>query len=389
MNLNQAKDVMARTHIAALALGNRANAIEMKSGPGIGKSSVVQQMCGEIARTINEPVGLVVEMLATISSVDVRGFMIPQKAADGGLNTVFSTPPWYPIKANTEVFLPDGTRLAKGAFEGPVPRVGICFLDELAQSEDDVKKAAAELLLNGQVGTTRLPIGWRVVAASNRMTDRSGVLRPLTFLTNRRLELPIDPHLPTWNNWVNQLPASARPHHLTVSFANRQPDLVFRDAVPPGDSPFCTPRTLVLMDRDLQALRSPDEIADDRLPMDGVAREVCAGWIGGAESAQYFTHIKFADLLPDMSDIEKDPSSAKLPQGRDAQMVVAFMLAHNLTKGNATKILRYIERLHIEMQVLAMRQISDAEDRKSFAVNTAEWGRWLLKHKDLLFASHA
>ena len=167
-----------------------------------------------------------------------------------------------------------------------------------------------------------MPVGWRVIAASNRLSDRAGVLRSLTFITNRRMELNIDAHLPTWNDWVSQLPVERQPHHLTVSFANRQPDLVFRDAVPPGDAPFCTPRTLVLMDQDLRALRSPEDIERDMLPMDGVAREVCAGWIGGGESAQYFTHIRFADMLPAIEDIEKDPLRAKLPTRPDAQMVV-------------------------------------------------------------------
>jgi hypothetical protein len=40
-----------------------------------------------------------------------------------------------------------------------VPRVGILFLDEFAQAEDEVKKPAAELILNGNVGTWRLPTG--------------------------------------------------------------------------------------------------------------------------------------------------------------------------------------------------------------------------------------
>jgi hypothetical protein len=55
-------------------------------------------------------VGFVVEMLATLSSVDLRGFMIPQKAevAGGPPLTVFSMPPWYPTRHNTWLIEPDG-----------------------------------------------------------------------------------------------------------------------------------------------------------------------------------------------------------------------------------------------------------------------------------------
>jgi hypothetical protein len=381
--------VMVRTHIAALQLGQRANSIELKSGPGVGKSTTVYDTCAVLARELDEPVGLITEMLATLQSIDVRGFMIPAKNASGGLDTVFSTPPWFPVRANVIVFTPDGKVFPKGTWDGAIPRVGVCFLDEFGQAEDDTKKAAAELILHGEVGSTRLPEGWRVIAASNRMSDRAGVLRSLTFITNRRMELSIDADLPTWNDWVNALPEALRPHHLTVSFANRQPDLVFRDSVPPGDAPFCTPRTLVLMDRDLRALRTSDDVTNDRLPVDGVARQVCAGWIGGGESAQYFVHVKFADLLPNIEDIQRDPRQAKLPEERSAQMVVAFFLASHLTERNAERIMVYIERLGIEMQVLAVRTINKQQDKAKHLVNNLQFTNWLLRHKDLLIASNA
>lgn len=391
MNLNQAAQVMLRTHMAALERDERANAVEMKSGPGIGKSSVIREVARMLARLLNKPVGLVIDMLATKQSPDILGFGLPTKPANPGepMEMVFSRSPWYPKRNNMQVYLPDGTMVDKNCWDGPIPDVGIMGLDEWGQAEDDVKKAAAELLLHGEVGDTRLPTGWRVIAASNRMSDRAGVLRSLTFITNRRLEISIDAHLPTWLDWVNSQPPKLRPHHLTVSFANRQPDLVFRDAVPPGDAPFCTPRTLVMMDRDLQALRTPEDIAHDRLPMDGVAREVCAGLIGGGESAQYFTHIRYAAELPDIEDIERDPMRAKLPAARDAQMVCAFMLAHHVKEKNAVQIITYLERLNIEMAVLAMKTITAQNDKAAIVANTQEFTRFLLKNKDLLVASHA
>jgi hypothetical protein len=239
------------------------------------------------------------------------------------------------------------------------------------------------------VGNDRLPAGWRVVCASNRMADRSGVVRELMFIVNRRIELNIDASLPCWNDWVNNLAPGHRPHHLTVSFANRQPDLVFRDSVPPGTDPYCTPRSLVMMDQELRALRSDEDLAHDRLPMDMVAREVCKGAIGGGESAQFFTHIRFADMLPDIDDVARDPMGAKLPEARDAQMVCAFMLAHNVTRRNASNLLRYIQRMNIEMAVLAVRTIRDSQDRAEHMVNTREFGEFLIKHKNLLLAAHA
>lgn len=386
MDITQAKQVMLRTHTSALSLGQRANGIELMSGPGIGKSDGTFQYNIELAREINEPVGIVTFMLATISSVDVRGFMLPVKSATG-LDTTFSTPPWYPVKANTVVIEPDGTVHAEGTWSGEMPRVGTLFLDEFGQADDEVKKAAAELVYKGQVGTTHLPPGWRVVAASNRMSDRSGVVRALRFITNRRMELHVDARLPAWLNWANGQKPENRPHFLTLSFAQQNPGLVFRDEVPAGHDPFCTPRTLCLMDRDLMALRTPQDIAKNTMPLDPIAREVCAGWIGAAEAAQFFTHMKYSNEIPEMSAIEKDPSNAKLPPNRDAQMVTAYMIAHNVTEKNATNVMHYVNRLQIEMQVLAVRAITQRQNQARAIVETPEFSKWLMRHKDVLIAS--
>jgi hypothetical protein len=391
MDLNAAKTVMERTHIAALDAGYRANGLYLESGPGLGKSDAVFQTAAALAAHLNVPVGLVVFMLATISSVDVRGFMLPTKPveAGGAMGTIFSLPPWYPVRSNMIVIEPDGTVHREGTWTGETPQVGILFLDEFAQAEDEVKKPAAELIYKGNVGPTELPRGWRVIAAGNRMSDRSGVMRELMFIVNRRCKLSIDASLPAWLSWANAQPPHLRPHYLSMSFAQKNPDLVFRDAVPPGSDPFCTPRTLCLMDRDLQALRSPDDIKKDRMPLDGIAREVAAGWIGGGEAAQYYTHLKYADELPDIADIERDPATAKLPPNRDAQMVAGYMLAHGVNKRNADKVMGYLKRMQIEMQVLSVRAITAQQERAKDIVNSQQFSAWLLKNKELLFASRA
>jgi hypothetical protein len=381
---------MLATHLASLELGERANAIELKSGPGVGKSTTVWDMCALMAVKLNKPIGLVIEMLATIESVDVRGFMLPfRDPVTNTASTMFTMPPWMPVTATTIVFTPDGSIFDRGMWNGPVPDVGVLFLDEFGQAGDAVKKAAAELILSGGVGDKKLPTGWRVIAASNRLTDRSGVIRPLTFITNRRMEILVDADVETWMAWANNQPVERRPHHFTISFAAKQPDLVFRDAVPPGDEPFCTPRSLVLMDRDLKALRSDEDRRLDRMPLDGIARECCKGWIGGGESAQFYTHLKYGEQIPDIKDIERDPAKAKLPPGRDGQMVCAYMLSANVHEKNVEKVIDYILRMNVEMQVLFVKACMPHREKAALFATTGKYGAWLMKHKDTLIAAGA
>lgn len=388
MDITSAQQVLLRTHAAAIAQNHRANGMYLESGPGIGKSDGTFQYAEALARQLDRPVGVVQFMLATISSVDVRGFMLPVKTATG-LDTIFSTPPWFPTNANVHVVEADGTWHQAGTWKNPVPDVGVLFLDEFAQAEDEIKKPAAELIYKGNVGNCVLPVGWRVVAAGNRMTDRSGVLRELMFIVNRRCKLSVDASLPSWLDWANRQPPAKRPHYLTISFAQKNPDIVFKESVPEGTDPFCTPRTLCLLDQDLAALRTQADIDKDRLPTDPIAREVAAGWIGGASAAQFFTHLKYADELPEISDILKDPGKAKLPANRDAQMVCGYMLAHNVTDKTAAPMMAYIQRLNIEMQVLAIRAITAQQDRARAIVSQPAFTTWLVKNKELIVASRS
>ena len=328
-------------------------------------------------------------MLATITSADVNGFGLPtrEQPIPGIMGFAFTLPPWYPVRTNIHVVEPNGAWWKPGEWQGDVPRVGIEFLDEFGQAPDEVKLPAAELVLNGRVGTCELPVGWRVIAASNRMSDRSGVVRAFPFIVNRRLEIKVEPQLPSWLDYMNSLPADERPHYLTLSFAQKEPGLVFRDATPAGTDPFCTPRTLCMMDRALMALRTQEDIRRDRLPMDAIAREVATGLIGAGEAAQFFTHVKYADELPEMADVVRDPAKAKLPKAQDAQMVCGYMLAHHVNEKTAEPILRYINRLNREMQVLAVNTITQRQERGVHIANTKLFTDWLIENKGLLVAS--
>lgn len=401
MNIEQAKTVITRTHIAALDDSTRASGLYMESGPGIGKSSGVFQATADLAKALGRPVGLVQEMVASYTGPDTRGFMMPVKGAAGGLDTIFSTPAWFPVLENIWVCAPSTQSAAAGV--GPssvttwhrpgtwkhrIPDIGTVFLDEFAQADDDVKKPMAEVFLNGRIGTKELPLGWRVIAAGNRTSDRSGVMRELMFLVNRRCLLSIDASLPSWIDWANRQMPSHRPHYLTMSFAQKNPDIVFKDHVPEGTDPFCTPRTLCLMDKDLRALRSQQDKDHDRLPLDDISREVAAGWIGKGSGAQFFTHLRYADQLPDIADIERDPAKAKVPENKDAQMVAGYMLAHNVTEANAEQILKYMGRMNIEMQVLTIRAVSAGPNMKAVVVQPG-YVQWITKNKELLIASGA
>jgi hypothetical protein len=398
---------MFKTHMTAINKGYRAGSIHMESSPGVGKTDTAFQYCEQMCLALNEPVGMVQFLLATLgSSADVRGWGMPEKHK-GRLMTSFALAPWFPVEdKNVYVCIPDpqghnGVRwYSHGTWEGPLPRVGVLFLDEFSQAEDDIKKPAAELIYKGNVGTCELPPNWRVIAAGNRSTDRSGALRDMMYLVNRRCKLPIEPHLGTWLNWANGQPEHTKPHYMFRSFAQNHPGIVFPDAVPDGNEAFCTPRSLCLCDRDLRALRSAEEEEKDLVPTDRIAQEYAKGWIGEAAQRQLFIHMRFFDILPDMDDLLSDPMTAKLPPGQDGQMVICYKLADMFghavgasvkmsEEAQALAMFRYIKRCNIEMQALAVRTIQKSKrmEKVNLLHSTSGWNEWIAKNSQLLLAS--
>lgn len=396
MNLREAKTLIFNTHMAAWRQSKRALSYELLSGPGIGKSSIVDQTAGTLCIALNKPIGVLLEMLATLSSADVRGFMLPTKNAAGELISVFSVSPLIPRRDNIVVYEPDASspdgykRWPVGTWQGEVPEVGIVFLDEFGQAEDETKKPAADFVLKGSIGSHTLPIGWRVLMASNRMSDRSGVVRPLMHVVNRRGALSIEGNYTIWNeDFVQKQPEASRPHFLTTSFAEANPHIVFKDATPTDGAPYCTPRTLTMMDAELKALRDETQIRADAMPLDPLARELIAAWIGQADAAQFIAHAKYFDQLPTMEAVERNPAEAKMPPNLDGQMVCAHMLSHHIHKGNARSVMRYMERMNIEMQAMVVRNIYNQRDKVNTLVTTPEWSAWTVKNADLVIASRS
>jgi len=406
MHIMDAQKIIVASHHYALQRGERASTLHLEGRPGTAKSEGTTQSCEWLCRLINEPVGLVIDMLATKQGVDMIGFMLPVKGPTGTLDTMFSTPPWMPTPENIWVVVPPrydgpGATDASAASEHPtwftpgtwiapslpIPRVGVVFFDEWAQAEDDVRKPAAEIILNGRIGTRALPVGWRVLSASNHTSDRSGVLREMMFIINRRCLLRIEMHAPSWLNWGSHQPDYNRPHYLTLSFAQQHPGVVFRDSVPDGTDPYCTPRSLTRMDRDIRALCSQEEIAANMMPLSDLAREYATGWIGAGAAAQYYTHLKYADRLPTLEEITQNPSRAKLPSERDVQMVCSYMIAHHINNETVEPLFTYMNRMVAEMQILCVRVARSELTRSKLLQTTPGFSQWLINNKDVLEAT--
>lgn len=349
MNITQAIDLMVETFTIQQETGERF-AIELKSGPGLGKSAAVYQAAEKIARRLGKPLTVKPFFLTTVEPPDVRGFGLPGRDTDGTPIMQFTKAPWMPRKDDAEF--------------------GFVFLDEFGQAQQDVAKPAAELFHSGRVGESQLPITYMVIAASNRESDRSGVGRGLAFIDNRKMSVNIEPDLNAWVDWAERQPI----HHAAISFAKVRPNLVFQDKVPEKPGPFCTPRTLCKVSHLI-----------DRLPMD-LFTEAAAGYLGEGAAAEFVAHMRVVNELPKWEDIVASPDKVRVPENRiDATYACMQMVAHRVDAITAKPAFVFLKRLGKEFQVAGLKAVLK---RCPTMIQTPDFAQWLRDNKDLVYAAN-
>ena len=336
--------------------------IELISAPGRGKSETITSLVDMMSQIDGEEWGYADLFLATQTPPDLMGFQFKGEVTYDGKQfpiTDPTAPTWFITKSGLPVF---------------AYKRGILFLDEFGQGQTDVKAAAAELLLNKRIGKWRLPDGWIVVAASNRTSDRSGVTKSLDFVINRRKEIHISDDLDSWLDWA----ATSGVMPLTMAFAAANPQIVFSEGVPEKQGPWCTPRSLVMADRDLQALASEN---DGTMPTDPLAIEDVAGTIGQAAAAQYFAFVRLEQEMPKYEKIIADPKGTRVPDKPDAQMLVCYNLAHRVTSKDADQVIEYVKRLPKDFSVTFVKT---ACNREPTLVTKPGFMKWIGENASLL-----
>ena len=346
MNISQAIDLLTSMYFLQQETGERF-AIELVSGPGMGKDAAIAQAAARIGKQLGQPFGVKDFFLTTVEPPDVRGFGLPAKDSDGTPILQFTKAPWMPRAAD--------------------PQHGFVFLNEFGQASMDVAKPAAELFLNGRVGESHLPIGYMVVAASNREQDRSGVGRGLAFIDNRKMRIEITPSVDSWVDWAIEHGI----HEHAISYVQAFPGDIFADKVPDKPGPFCTPRTFVKC-----------SYLIDKLPQH-LMHESMAGYIGEGVAAKLITHLKMTTTLPKFQDIVAAPETTRVPDRPDERYAVMQMIAIRADAKTAAKTFKYLQRLGKDFSIAALKQILK---RVPQVVQTPDFAVWMRENKDLVLA---
>lgn len=285
-------------------------------GPiGAGKSDLVAQLADE------NGLDLIDKRLAQSDPTEIKGY------------------PWPDQEKKVMTFFRDEELPTKGK--------GILFLDELVSAPQAVQAVAYQLILNRRIGKYVLPKGWSVIAAGNRLTDRSVVHAMPAALANRFVHLDFVPDMEDWIDWAIE----NRISDATRGYLRFRPANLYTDKPDPGQRAFPSPRTWAFADQIVNSGLAPE-----------VEMELLSGTVGEGTAIEYMGFVREAKNLPNIDRILLDPDNVKVPESPSTCHAVVAAVEARTTPANFDTVIKYIKRLPKEFEVLFMQSMSRRGD---------------------------
>lgn len=351
----------------APALYRSGTAVHLVGPPGIGKSDVIKnEVRARLSAEYGEEFGFHDVLLPTVDAPDVRGFLVPTKLADGTPSSFYTRSGIMPSKE----------------YMAAHPR-GIMFLDEMNSADQLTQKACAPVILEKRFGDQYLAPGWQVWCASNRQEDRAGAGKALSMMINRQRTLRIQSDVQSWALWGEKQGL----HPMCLGFAKFKPGVVFPEAVPKEDGPFCTARSFTSAARLLGDLAGLDANGHPNMviPFDTLSQQCVAGDIGDAAAAELTAFIKLGDQLPTIEEVLANPDTAKCPKDMSAGYAAAQMCLHFATAPTIDVLWTYAERLPREIQVSTAQSLVGRGG--GVLLNSKKMTDWIRKNQALINTS--
>lgn len=293
--------------------------------PGVGKSDSVRQAAGSLG------VDLIDFRAALRDAVDIMGL---PGSKDGV--TFYNMPAGMP--------------------RDPESR-GILFLDEMTSAPAQTQAALYQLVLDRGVGDYRLPPGWQIVAAGNRMNDRGVTHRMPDPLVDRFIHVDFEPDMNDWSKWA--LTAGVAPE--VVAFIRFRPVLLHNHDTGRQCHAFSTPRGWADVSKILSLGANPIEI------------ELIRGRVGDGAATEFAAFLKLFREMVSPDQILNNPTKAEVPTNPAVLYALAEALARRSTDKNFDKVMTYAARMP---QEYAQCLVSSATQITPALCNTPEFIKW-------------
>jgi len=306
--------------------------------PGVGKSAIVRQAVEAAKR---EMIDLRAPLL---DPVDLRGLPTVDKRTG---KTRWATPVFIPTAKDSDAVL---------------------FCDELNAAPRMVQASFYQLILDRQIGESKLGDKVAVLGAGNREMDGGVVYQMPTPLASRfhtHVELTVS--VEEWAEWA----VSNGVCMEVVQYNRMRPDQLHNFDPKSPEHSFPCPRTWVFVSDNM------------KLGLDDATTfSMIAGCIGKGAATEFDAFRRTAARIQPPQVIIADPEGADVPGDQDPALMYATVgaLARAADLSNFDKILRYAARLSAKFDVLLFQ---DATRINPSLLTMEVTTRWMAAHQEL------
>lgn len=314
--------------------------------PGVGKSQAVRKIAEEIGDKTGKTVNVTDVRLLLFNPIDLRG--IPTANADKTL-AVWLKPQIFHMDAGTGI-------------------VNILFLDEISAAPQSVQAAAYQITLDRVVGEHKLPENCIVIAAGNRITDRSVTYKMPKALANRLMHMEIICDFQSWKEWA----INNKINEKVLGFLTFRQNYLMGFDSGSDDLAFATPRSWEMVSHLLNCVS--DDI-DDMFSL-------VSGIVGSGVAIEFRTWAKVCKDLPDIKDVF-DGKTVKMPTGTDAlyaltASMTAYARDHREEMSRIANSIRYAKKMPPDFSTVLMKDYMCIDKHyKEKLMTVPEFSRWL------------
>lgn len=320
--------------------------VMMWGPPGVGKSQAVRQIAKEIEVRTNKKTVVTDVRLLLFNPIDLRG--IPTANADKTL-AIWLKPQIFQMDTNEDI-------------------VNILFLDEISAAPQSVQAAAYQITLDRVVGEHKLPDNCIVIAAGNRVTDKSVAFKMPKALANRLLHIEVEGNFDSWKEWA----IKSGVNYKVIGFLSFRRNYLMNFDAKTEDLAFSTPRSWEMVSNILNNINS--NVAE--------MYQLIAGLVGTGIAIEFKSWCQVYDQLPDMEEIF-DGMQPKVPTNTDAMYALTAAMTSYAKehKDEITRIansIRYAEKLPPDFGVVLMKDYMYIDkDYKQTLMAIPEFANWL------------
>lgn len=317
--------------------------------PGVGKSQGVRQIAKEIEKETGKTVKITDVRLLLFNPIDLRG--IPTANADKTL-AIWLKPQIFQMDDSDDI-------------------VNILFLDEISAAPQSVQAAAYQITLDRVVGEHKLPDNCIVIAAGNRVTDKSVSFKMPKALANRLLHIEIEGSFDSWLNWAEKSGINRK----VIGFLSFRTDKLFGFDAKNDDLAFATPRSWEMVSNILNNVSSN---VNEVYPM-------IAGLIGSGLAMEFRSWCGMNGDLPDIEGIFEG-TEREIPKTSDSMYAVvnsmcSYAKDHRYETEKIANSLIYIEKFPADYIAILLENYSNIEENyaRDVLVQIPEYNRLVSK----------